>query len=51
MHGNDDGFYSNEELMAQAVAEGFSTPAVPIDSAAYPEDMDENIRKALECTK
>lgn len=48
MHGNDDGFYSNEELMAQAVAEGFSTPAVPIDSAAYPEDMDENIRKALD---
>ena len=41
-------FYSNEELMAQAVAEGFSTPAVPIDSAAYPEDMDENIRKALD---
>ena len=41
-------FYSNEELMAQAVAEGFSTPAVPIDSAAYPEDMDENIRKTLD---
>ena len=41
-------FYSNEELMAQAVAEGFSTPAVPIDSATYPEDMDENIRKALD---
>ena len=41
-------FYSNEELMAQAVAEGFSTPAVSIDSAAYPEDMDENIRKALD---
>ena len=34
--------------MAQAVAEGFSTPAVSIDSAAYPEDMDENIRKALD---
>lgn len=41
-------FYSNEERMAEAVAEGFSTPAVPISEEAYPEDMDENIRKTLE---
>lgn len=41
-------FYSNEEVAAQAVAEGFSTPAVPIDESAYPSDMDENIKKTLD---
>lgn len=41
-------FYTNQELMGQAVSEGFSTPAVPIDESAYPADMDENIKKTLE---
>ena len=41
-------FYSNPERMAAAVAEGFSTPAVIMDDSAYPEDVDENIKKALD---
>ena len=41
-------FYTDEERMAQAVSEGFSTPAVPIDESAYPEAMDEGIRSTLE---
>lgn len=41
-------FYSNEEMVGKAVAEGFSTPAVAIGEEDYPEDMDENIRKTLD---
>lgn len=42
-------FYTNSENAAAAINEGgFSTPAVPIPNEAYPEEMHEDIRTALE---
>lgn len=41
-------FYLDEQRVANAVAEGFSTPCREIDSSLYPTDMDPGIKKALD---
>lgn len=40
-------YYLDEKVAAQVVANGFSTPARPIDPALYPKDMPADIQKAL----
>lgn len=42
-------FFLNEQSVASAVAEGFSTPAVDINESLYPADMHPDIVKALAC--
>ena len=41
-------FYMDEQRVADAVSNGFSTPCREIDPNLYPEDMDPGIKQALE---
>ena len=44
-------FYLDQDRVAQAVSQGYSTPALDIDESLYPSDMHEDIKTALECQK
>ncbi|MDD2458911.1 MAG: extracellular solute-binding protein [Eubacteriales bacterium] len=41
-------YYLDEKVAAQVVASGFSTPARPIDPSLFPDDMPDDIKKALD---